>query len=856
MTTAARRLFSFCLVASLLVCLAAAQSPAPAQSAVVPRLVNFTGKATDAQGKPITGIAGITFSIYTDQYEGAPLWLETQNVTADSKGNYTVQLGATKPDGLPLDLFTSGEARWLGVTINGGQEQPRVLLLSVPYALKAADAQTLGGLPPSAFLLAGAANTAAQSNASDSVQSSPSPDSSSDVTTTGGSANTLPMFTTATNIQNSAITQTGTGSTAKVGINTTTPASALDVKGSGTIRGTLSLPPTATATSTTGYDSQAFTLAASAFNTSSNMAAKQTFQWQAEPVGNDTTTTSGTLNLLFAEGSAKPTATGLSVGSNGQINFASGQTFPGTGDGTITSVTAGTGLSGGGTSGSVSLSLASNSCAAGNAITALPFTCSPFATLGANTFTGHQTVNGNLSATGVVTGSSYQIGSNLFAFGSYAKENAFLGFAGNTTTTGVDNMAVGPFALYSNTSGNANTASGQWALESNTTGSYNTASGEEALYSNTTGTLNTAIGNAALTLNTTGADNTAVGGGALFNNTASDNAAFGYEALYYNTTGSNNAAFGYQALYSDALNNQTGISNAAFGYQALYSNTTGGANTASGAGALYSNSAGIWNTATGASALYDNGEGGENTANGVSALSSNTYGSYNTASGGESGYINDDSPVTGSYNTFLGYLTSMSTGSLSNATAIGACALVSANNALALGGVGCATTSLINVGIDVSNPSNILTVLQGGGNAIADGWSTYSSRRWKTNIQTLPDALAKVEQLRGVSYDLKDSGKHEIGVIAEEVGKVVPEVVSFEANGKDARGVDYSRLTALLIEAVKQQQRQIAAQQSQIRKQQRLMMTQQDQIAGLSRKVGVLESSLRQAEKPAVVALK
>jgi hypothetical protein len=53
------------------------------------------------------------------------LWLETQNVQADAKGNYTVQLGATKPDGLPLDLFSSGEARWLGVTINGGTEQPR-----------------------------------------------------------------------------------------------------------------------------------------------------------------------------------------------------------------------------------------------------------------------------------------------------------------------------------------------------------------------------------------------------------------------------------------------------------------------------------------------------------------------------------------------------------------------------------------------------------------------------------------------------------------------------------------------------------------------------------------------------------
>jgi len=72
-------------------------------------------------------------------------------------------------------------------------------------------------------------------------------------------------------------------------------------------------------------------------------------------------------------------------------------------------------------------------------------------------------------------------------------------------------------------------------------------------------------------------------------------------------------------------------------------------------------------------------------------------------------------------------------------------------------------------------------------------------------------------QLRGVSYDRKDSGKHEIGVIAEEVGAVVPEVVSYEKNGKDAAGVDYGRLTALLIEAVKQQQKEISALRAQLR---------------------------------------
>src|SRR5260370_22677364 len=126
----------------------AQQAPSLTGSATVPRLVNFSGKATDTQGKAISGIAGATFAIYKEESGGSPLWLETQNIQADAKGNYTVQLGVTKPDGLPLDLFSSGEARWLGVTVNGGQEQPRALLLSVPYALKAADAETIGGVSP------------------------------------------------------------------------------------------------------------------------------------------------------------------------------------------------------------------------------------------------------------------------------------------------------------------------------------------------------------------------------------------------------------------------------------------------------------------------------------------------------------------------------------------------------------------------------------------------------------------------------------------------------------------------------------------------------------------------------------
>src|SRR5579884_313770 len=120
----------------------------------VPPLVSFSGNLADAAGKPLTGAQAVTFSIYSERDSHAPLWQETQNVAADEQGRYTVHLGAATATGMPLDLFTSGQSLWLGVQpqTTGVPEQSRVLLVSAPYALKAADAETLGGKPASAFV--------------------------------------------------------------------------------------------------------------------------------------------------------------------------------------------------------------------------------------------------------------------------------------------------------------------------------------------------------------------------------------------------------------------------------------------------------------------------------------------------------------------------------------------------------------------------------------------------------------------------------------------------------------------------------------------------------------------------------
>jgi hypothetical protein len=282
----------------------AQQTPSLTGAATVPRLVNFSGKATDTQGKAISGILGATFAIYKEESGGSPLWLETQNVQADAKGNYTVQLGATKPDGLPLDLFSSGEARWLGVTVNGGQEQPRVLLLSVPYALKAADAETIGGLPASAFVLAGKGQGSAPTTkaAPGSAPKNATPAANPAVTGTGV-ANFIPMWDTTSDIVDSIMFQ----KSSQIGINTNSPAATLDVNGKSDVRDTLTLFPK-------GTDS---TLAVNGTNFKVDQTGKVTF------ISGQTFPGTGTVTRVgLSAPSSDFTVTGSPVTKTGTLKFA------------------------------------------------------------------------------------------------------------------------------------------------------------------------------------------------------------------------------------------------------------------------------------------------------------------------------------------------------------------------------------------------------------------------------------------------------------------------------------------------------------------------------------------------------
>jgi len=388
-------LFSACVLVFCCVFPMSAQQPESAtnrSNVVVPPLVNFSGVLTDVNGKPLTHVTGVTFLLYKDEQGGAPLWTETQNVYPDKTGHYSVMLGSTTSAGLPADIFVAGEARWLGVQEQGQAEQPRILLLSVPYALKAADAQTVGGLPASAFVLAAPPAASNASAASPSAVAQPLAPGTTPVTTAGGTVNKLAKFDATADITSSQIFDNGTN----IGIGNTAPAAKLDVTGAATVRGLLSLPATGTATATAGKNSQQIGWTASAFNSGTATAVNQNFRWQAEPLGNNTATASGTLNLLYATGTATPAETGLKITSNGRITFAAGQTFPGTGNGSVTSVGAGLGLTGGPitTSGTLAINTAVVPQLKAN-----------------NSFTGTQSVTGSLGINTTAPAQSLEVDS-------------------------------------------------------------------------------------------------------------------------------------------------------------------------------------------------------------------------------------------------------------------------------------------------------------------------------------------------------------------------------------------------------------------------------------------------------------
>ncbi|HEV2423849.1 MAG TPA: hypothetical protein VGZ29_03370 [Terriglobia bacterium] len=408
---------------------------------VVPRLIRFSGTIKDAGGKPVTSSLGLTFSLYQFEEGGRPLWVETQTVLPDSQGHYSVLLGAASADGLPQDLFSSGSARWLGVqpALPGAGEQPRVLLVGVPYALKAADAETLGGKPASAYVTTEVLNAQSTSKAPGSAMPAIAasaaagaqdhstsagaggrknasavnpPTSCSSITADGtATANQLAKFTAACKIHQSLLFDNGTD----VGVNTNSPAATLDVNGNISGRDNLGLPQT------TKSSVGVITLGGSSF-----------------------------LHACCSS-SADNTFLGVKAG-----NF----TMSGVGHNTATG----------------------------------------FDALFANTTGGENTASGYFALSANTTGSSNTAdGHEALELNTSGFNNTAVGFSAMLDNgSGTDNTAVGDSVLNFNTTGSFNTAVGETALGGNTTGKFNTALGTGASVSPGTVINATAIGAEAI----------------------------------------------------------------------------------------------------------------------------------------------------------------------------------------------------------------------------------------------------------------------------------------------------------------------------------------------------------------------
>jgi trimeric autotransporter adhesin len=390
----------------------------------------------------------------------------------------------------------------------------------------------------------------------------------------------------------------------------------------------------------------------------------------------------------------------------------------------------------------------------------------------------------------------------------------------NTSTktdpfAGKSNTGFGYQALYRNTRGSRNTASGTIALYSNTTGEGNTASGDKALYLNTRGSFNTASGTSALSNNTTGYGNTASGTQALVRNKTGDfNTASGDSALRDNTTGSSNTASGAYALSSNTTSfyntasgvsalrdNTTGIGNTASGAGALLSNIEGGLNTASGVSALASNTTGSNNTASGVSALFSS-TGDSNTASGVSALSSNTTGSNNTALG-----VNAlQNKITGSDNIALGNGAGQLLTSGDNNIYLGNKGTSTESNTMRLGGT--LQTQTFIAGIANTNVSGAMVLIDKSSGQLG---VSLSSARYKRDIHALGARSRGLLKLRPVTFRYRQDpeGLRQYGLLAEEVARVYPELVTRGPQGQ-VETVRYQELIPLLLNELQHQTRQLA----------------------------------------------
>lgn len=368
-----------------------------ATAAIIPQQVQFNGKLPTRIGDTVEA----QFRIYAAPEGGEPLWTEIQHITVGEDGSYSVLLGSATSAGLPQTVFAGGAARWLGVSVERGEEGNRVLLSSVPYAMKSADAESLSGHAATEFVTQTQLAQFIESLAAATQLSQPSeprllPPGATPLTnqtlTGSGTTGMIPLWNGTYSQGNSVLSQVGTS----IGINKSAPSATLDVNGTADIEGYLTVEPIAPATTSAAQQSQHFNLAASAWSTVSKGSSLQVFDWVVVPSGNNTSSPSGSLYLQFQSGAGTRNNI-LHVSSTGVISFASGQTFPGV----ISSVSANSPVTSSTTNGAVSVGLNESTLVSDITPAIANNLTSTYAQLGAaNVFTQGQQIEGPSSVGG------------------------------------------------------------------------------------------------------------------------------------------------------------------------------------------------------------------------------------------------------------------------------------------------------------------------------------------------------------------------------------------------------------------------------------------------------------------------
>jgi trimeric autotransporter adhesin len=475
---------------------------------------------------------------------------------------------------------------------------------------------------------------------------------------------------------------------------------------------------------------------------------------------------------------------------------------------------------------------------------------------------GTGSLKGSYGAGGVTT--NFAAGDNALISNTTGSSSSAIGNSAlYTNTTGIHNSAMGKSALYANTTGSYNSAMGKNALFANTTSNYNSAMGYLTLASNTTGIHNSAMGANALTSNTTGWYNSAIGDGALQNNTTgSSNTAMGYNSGDAITTGSNNVVIGGYTggatpisqvgsnfiVLSDGTGtvrqtiNSTGAvafdtAGTSFGTsgQVLQSNSSTGVPTwvtlaAGGVISFAGGTTGLTPAAatTGAISLAGtlvvaNGGTGVTTLSGFAF--GNATGAFTAATTAQALTLIGTVPIanggTNSTATATAGGIGYGTGTAHAYTAVG-----TAGQVLTSAGVGAPTWTIPASGSTITedpayaspqflsmtrSTSGTVTTLYTASNGLyfvpstgtlnSTIFNSLSDENKKINIKVIPNALSIVENIRGVTFDWKANGLPSAGLIAQDVEKYLPELISTTA---DAKSLNYNGVIGILVEAIKE----------------------------------------------------